>query len=55
MVQNQKSMAALSTTYVRAYHHTHDTPKIFDDEDRTNSATSLAWSHCSSYPFITGF
>ncbi len=31
MKENQASFSAMMTTYIRAYHSMHDTPKIFDD------------------------
>lgn len=31
MKENQASLSAMTTAYIRAYHAMHDTPKIFDD------------------------
>jgi len=31
MKENQASFTALMVAYMRAYHSTHETPKIFDD------------------------
>ena len=31
MKENQASLSAMTTAYIRAYHSMHDTPKIFDD------------------------
>jgi methyltransferase (TIGR00027 family) len=49
MQDNQVSKTALGTTFMRSYHATHDTPKIFDDILANQFLTEKEYSQLAQY------